>query len=209
MNNTISLRQFIDRREEFDNIRINTFCRLMKKVSEAIDKEESNIIRINLDEIRIDTVTGDIVFPSNLLSDDSDSFKTVAGFNTGVSLMADRKSSLEHKKISFALMFLGWYCNDDRSAIISDINVLENFEHYMSMVPSWLCDFFVAVFKKMDYNISFSDYYDKNFTCEVKNSIRNAFKDYHLPDEQLKNIMKVVMRRADNAVFRGEGNEQV
>ncbi|MDO4368991.1 MAG: hypothetical protein Q4C29_00410 [bacterium] len=206
MDNTISLRQFIDRRDEFDNVRINTFCRLMKKVSSAIDKEESNIIRINLDEIRINTVTGDIVFPNNLLNSATDSFKTVAGFNTGVSLMADRKSSLEHKKISFALMFLGWYCNDDRSAIISDINVLENFDYYMSKVPSWLEDYFVAVFKRMDYDVSFSDYYDKNFTEDVKNNIRNSFKEYHLPDEQLKNIMKVVMRRADNMVFRGESN---
>ncbi len=209
MDNTISLRQFIDRRDEFDNIRINTFCRLMKKVSSAIDKEENNIIRINLDEIRINVLTGDIIFPSNLLNDGGNSFKTVAGFNTGVGLMADRKSSLEHKRISFALMFLGWYCNDDRSAIISDINVLENFDYYMSKVPSWLQDYFIAVFKRMDYNISFSDYYDKNFTEDVKNNIKNSFKEYNLPDEQLKSIMKVVMKKADNMVFRGENNGQI
>ena len=54
MNDTvISLRQFIDRRDEFENVKIHTFCRLMKKVSEAIDKEERNIVRINLDEIKI------------------------------------------------------------------------------------------------------------------------------------------------------------
>lgn len=206
MNNTVSLRQFIDRRDEFDNIRINTFCRLMKKVSDAIDKVESSIVRINLDEIRINVLTGEIIFPDNLFSNDTDSFKTVAGFNTGVGLMSDRKSSFEHKKISFALMFLGWYCNDDRSAIISDIDVLENFDYYMSKVPSWLRDFFVSVFKKMDYNISFSDYYDKNFTEEVKNNIRDSFKEYDLSDEQLKNIMKVVMKRADVMVFRGENN---
>ena len=209
MDNTISLRQFIDRRDEFDNIRINTFCRLMKKVSSAIDKEENNIVRINLDEIRINVLTGNIIFPSNLLNNEGNSFKTVAGFNTGVGLMADRKSSLEHKKISFALMFLGWYCNDDRSAIISDINVLENFDYYMSKVPSWLQDYFIAVFKRMDYNISFSDYYDKNFTEEVKSNIKNSFKEYDLPDEQLKNIMKVVMRKADDMVFRGENNGQI
>ena len=38
--NIVSLRQFIDRRDEFENVKIQTFCRLMKKVSEAIDKEE-------------------------------------------------------------------------------------------------------------------------------------------------------------------------
>jgi len=204
--NIISLRQFIDRRDEFINVKINTFCRLMKKVSEAIDAEERNIIRINLDEIKIDTSNGNIVFPDNLFKDADSLDKTVAGFNTGISLMADRKSTKEHKRVSLALMILGWYCNEDRSAIISDINVLEHFDEYMSKVPSWLQDFFVGVFRRMDYETSFSDYYKKNFDSKIKDDIRESFKEYDLPEEQMKNIMKVIMKHADNMILGGDSN---
>lgn len=204
--NIISLRQFIDRREEFENVKIQTFCRLMKKVSEAIDKEERNIIRVNLDEIKIDTSNGEIVLPDSLFNNSDELDKTIAGFNTGVSLIADRKSSKEHKRVSLALMILGWYCNPDRSAIISDINVLENFDYYMSKVPNWLQDFFVGVFRRMDYDTSFSDYYKKNFTDKIKNEITEAFKEYDLPDEQMKKIMKVIIKRADNMVMGGDNN---
>ncbi len=204
--NIISLRQFIDRREEFENVKIQTFCRLMKKVSEAIDKEERNIIRVNLDEIKIDTSDGEIVLPDSLFNNSDELDKTIAGFNTGVSLIADRKSSKEHKRVSLALMILGWYCNPDRSAIISDINVLENFDYYMSKVPNWLQDFFVGVFRRMDYDTSFSDYYKKNFTDKIKNEITEAFKEYDLPDEQMKKIMKVIIKRADNMVMGGDNN---
>lgn len=204
--NIISLRQFIDRREEFENVKIQTFCRLMKKVSEAIDKEERNIIRVNLDEIKINTGNGEIVLPDSLFNNSGELDKTIAGFNTGVSLIADRKSSKEHKRVSLALMILGWYCNPDRSAIISDINVLENFDYYMSKVPNWLQDFFVGVFRRMDYDTSFSDYYKKNFTDKIKNEITEAFKEYDLPDEQMKKIMKVIIKRADNMVMGGDNN---
>lgn len=204
--NIISLRQFIDRREEFENVKIQTFCRLMKKVSEAIDKEERNIIRVNLDEIKINTSNGEIVLPDSLFNNSDELDKTIAGFNTGVSLIADRKSSKEHKRVSLALMILGWYCNPDRSAIISDINVLENFDYYMSKVPNWLQDFFVGVFRRMDYDTSFSDYYKKNFTDKIKNEITEAFKEYDLPDEQMKKIMKVIIKRADNMVMGGDNN---
>ena len=204
--NIVSLRQFIDRRDEFENVKIQTFCRLMKKVSEAIDKEERHIIRINLDEIKINTTNGEIVFPDSLFSNSDNFDKTMAGFNTGISLMADRKSSKEHKRVSLALMILGWYCNPDRSAVISDINVLENFDFYMSKVPNWLQDFFVGVFRRMDYDTSFSDYYKKNFTEKVKSDIKEAFKEYDLPDEQMKNIMRVILKRADNMAIRGDKN---
>ena len=60
--NVISLRQFIDRRDEFENVKIHTFCRLMKKVSETIDREDRNIIRINLDEIKINVNNGEILW---------------------------------------------------------------------------------------------------------------------------------------------------
>ena len=202
--NIISLRQFIDRRDEFVNVKIHTFCRLMKKVSEAIDSEDRNIIRINLDEIKIDTSNGNIVFPDNLFNNNDLMDRTVAGFNTGISLIADRKSSKEHKRVALALMILGWYCSEDRSAIISDIDVLENFDSYMSKVPSWLQDFFVGIFRRMDYDTSFSDYYKKNFDEKIKNDIKEAFKEYDLPEEQMKNIMKVIIKHAEKMMIGGD-----
>lgn len=205
--NIISLRQFIDRRDEFTNVKIHTFCRLMKKVSEAIDKEERNIIRINLDEIKIDTNNGNIVFPDNLFNNNDMMDKTVAGINTGVSLMADRKSSKEHKRVALALMILGWYCNEDRSAVISDINVLEHFDEYMGKVPAWLQSFFVGVFRRMDYETSFADYYKKNFTEKIKSDVISAFKEYELPEEQMNAIIKVVVRKAENMALGGDNNE--
>lgn len=204
--NIISLRQFIDRRDEFDNVKIHTFCRLMKKVSEAIDNDSRNIIRVNLDEIKINVDNGAIVLPDSLFNNMGEMNKTVAGFNTGISLMADRKSSKEHKRVSLALMILGWYCNDDGSAIISDINVLENFDYYMSMVPNWLQDFFVGVFRKMDYETSFSDYYKKNFTDNIKRQVNEAFKLYDLSDSQMKKITKVIVKRADRMSLGGGYN---
>ncbi len=202
MNNIISLRQFIDRWDEFDNVKAHTFCRLMKKVSEAIDRDNRNIIRINLDEIKINTVTGDIVFSDSMINMD----RTVSGINTGISLMADRKSSKEHKRVALALMILGWYCNDDGSSVISDINVLENFDYYMSMVPTWLQDFFVGVFRRMDYDTSFSDYYKKNFIDVINNQIDEAFKVYELPKAQMDKIKMVILRRIDNKVLGGDLN---
>ena len=202
MNNIISLRQFIDSWDEFDNVKAHTFCRLMKKVSEAIDRDNRNIIRINLDEIKINVITGDIVFSDSMINMD----RTVAGINTGISLMADRKSSKEHKRVALALMILGWYCNEDGSAIISDINVLENFDQYMSMVPEWLQDFFVGVFRRMDYDTSFADYYESNFNDKIKSEVNEAFKVYDLSDEQMKNITKVILKRIDNQVLGGDSN---
>ncbi len=199
----ISLRQFIDRRDEFSNVKIHTFCRLMKKVSEAIDKEERNIIRINLDEIKINTTNGEIVLPDTLFSDED---KTVAGINTGVSLVADRKSSKEHKRVSLALMILGWYVSEDGSAIMSDLNVLENFDTYMSMVPEWLQDFFVGVFRRMDYETSFSDYYKSNFVETIKGEVKEALKLYDLNDEQMKRITKVIVRKAEDMAVGGDNN---
>ena len=202
MNNIISLRQFIDSWDEFDNVKAHTFCRLMKKVSEAIDRDNRNIIRINLDEIKINVITGDIVFSDSMINMD----RTVAGINTGISLMADRKSSKEHKRVALALMILGWYCNDDGSSVISDINVLENFDYYMSMVPTWLQDFFVGVFRRMDYDTSFSDYYKKNFIDVINNQINEVFKLYDLPKAQMDKIKMVILRRIDNKVLGGDLN---
>ena len=103
-------------------------------------------------------------------------------------------------------MILGWYCNEDGSAVISDINVLENFDSYMNKVPSWLQDFFVGVFRRMDYETSFADYYKSNFDDKIKDQIREAFKIYDLPEDQMKRIMKVILKRTDNQVLGGGSN---
>ena len=205
-NGIISLRQFISNNDKFENAHVQTFCRLMKKVSDAIDNETRNIVSINLDDIKINTTNGEIVFPDNLFVENIDTTKTITGFNTGISLVADRKSTKENKRVSLALVILGWYANPDGSAVISDIEVLENFDHYMSKVPSWLQDYFIGVFRRMDYETSFSDYYKANFTDKVKSDITTAFKEYNLSDEQMKNIIKIVMRHAENMTVRGELN---
>jgi len=202
----ISLRQFIETRDQIETVKVQTFCRLMKKVSLAIDQEEErNFIAINLDDIKINIYTGDIVFPDKLFFDNNLD-KTIAGFNTGVSLMADRKSSKEHKRVALALMILGWYANPDKSAVINDITVLENFDYYMGKVPSWLHDYFISVFRKMDYDISFSEYYTKNFNEKIMSNIKDAFADYHLSDEQLKKVTSLIMKDTNSKVKEGVSN---
>lgn len=205
MDKIISLRQFIETRDQIETVKVQTFCRLMKKVSLAIDQEERNFIAINLDDIKINIYTGDIVFPDKLFFDNNLD-KTIAGFNTGVSLMADRKSSKEHKRVALALMILGWYANPDKSAVINDITVLENFDYYMGKVPSWLHDYFISVFRKMDYDISFSEYYTKNFNEKIMSNIKDAFADYHLSDEQLKKVTSLIMKDTNSKVKEGVSN---
>lgn len=199
----VSLREFIDNNDQNGSVKVQTFCRLMKKVSDAIDKEPRALVKINLDDIKINIYTGDVIFPSYIYADNQLD-KTMANFNTGISLMADRKSSIEHKRVSFALMLLGWYCNDDRSAINSDISVLENFDLYMSKVPNWLKGFFINVFRKMDYNMSFSDYYKNNFTDVVNEEVRKAFSSYNLNDEQLSKIKNLIILETNKLIKEGD-----
>lgn len=202
-NNVISLRQYIDNRNQITTLKVQTFCRLMKMVSEAVEKEERNLIKINLDEIKINVLTGEIIFSDNLFATADNLDKTMVGFNTGISLMADRKSSLEHKSVAFALMMLGWYCNQDESAVISDIDVLENFETYLNKVPTWLHDFFINIFRKMNYNESFSDYYDRNFTNKIKKDIEDAFSSYNLTKEQLNRISSIIAKKTNALIKEG------
>lgn len=205
MEDVISLREFIDNRDKITSVKVNTFCRLMKHVCDAIEKEERHIIRVNLDEIKINITTGDIILSDNLFSSD-DTSRTISGFNTGVSLIADRKSSIEHKRVSFALMVLGWYANNDHSAVISDLDVLDNFELYMSKVPLWLQGFFVSIFRNMDYSASFSDYYKKNFTDKVKGEIDEAFKEYNLNVETKEKVYKLVAKTTNKLMKEGALN---
>lgn len=197
----ISLRSFMDNETiDKNNLKLETFCKLMKVVSKKIEEETRNIIRINLDDIKINVQTGEIVLPENLFSNEDEMEKTMAGFNTGISLMADRKSTKEHKRVSFALMVLGWYCNMNHDAVLNDLEVLENFAYYMSKVPTWLQPFFVNVFRKMDYETSFDSYYDNSFTNKVKDEVVKAFQEYNLNDEQINRICDVVVKKG----FRGD-----
>lgn len=205
-NNIMSLREYINNRNEVTSLKVKTFCRLMKMVSLAIEKEERKLIRINLDEIKINVLTGEIILPDNLFSNE-ELDKTIVGFNTGISVMADRKSTDANKSVSFALMMLGWYCNSDGASINSDLDVLENFDLYMSKVPEWLHDFFINIFRKMNYDESFSDYYDKNFTNKIKNDIKDAFSSYNLSEEQLSRITKVIASRTNREIKEGAKDE--
>lgn len=200
----MTLRTFIDNRKDINTLKVNTFCRLMKAVSDALEKETRNIVRVNLDDIRINYKTGEIVFPDALFQEDFD--KTISGIGTGVSLIADRKSSIEHKRVSFALMVLGWYCNPDHTSVYSDMEVLENFDLYMNKVPEWLQDYFIAVFVQMNYDITFGDYYQKNYIDKVKSEMKDAFAQYNLSEEQLNRIYSIVAKRANKMIKEGVQN---
>lgn len=199
-NNIVSLRQFINNKDNYA-YKAQTFCRLMKAVCDAIEKEPRSLVRINLDEIRINTSTGEIILSDNLFATTD---KTIAGVNTGISLMADRKSSFEHKRISFALMILGWYVNEDHSAVFNDLMALENFNDYMSKVPNWLQDYFISIFLRMDYTKSFSDYYKDNFIDKVKNDVKTSLKPYNLNDEQMKKVTSVIVKKTQRIMKGGE-----
>ena len=196
----ISLRDYINHRDEINTVKIQTFCRLMKKVSAALEKEERNVININLDDIKINKETGSIVLPNNMFVDLD---KTISGMNTGISVMADRKSSKENKRVAFALMLLGWYVNDDGSAILNDMQVLENFDVYMNKVPVWLQEYFVNIFKKMNYDMSFNEYYNKYFNERIKNDINEAFAPYDLSKEQMDKVSSLVARVTNRMVKEG------
>ena len=74
----------------------------------------------------------------------------------------------------------------------------------MSKVPVWLRDFFIGIFRRMDCETSFSDYYKTNFNKKIIDSVKEAFSIYDLSDEQLKNITKVIMMKSDNKVLGGD-----
>ena len=206
MHEVISLREFIDNKNKSGSVKIRTFCRLMKDVSSKIEKDERSMIRINLDEIKININTGEIILPDNLFVNPGDLDKTITGFNTGISLMADRKSTLEHKRVSFALMVLGWYCNPDGESVMSDIQVLENFEEFMSNVPNWLHEYFINIFRKMNYDMTFDKYYDEKFTNKVRKDIEDVFAPYNLSEEQFNKVAKLVVKTVNKNIEEGVYN---
>lgn len=195
LEDNITLRSFLNDNEiNKAELKLTTFGKLMKEVSKKIEGESRNIIRINIDSILINKQTGKIILPENLFKNESLD-KTMAGFDTGISLMADRKSTKENKRVSFALMILGWYANDTKDAVVSDMEVLENFRDYMAKVPSYLQPYFVNIFKKMDYETSFNEYYTKNFEEKIKKEVENAMHDYALNEEQLERITNLCINK--------------
>ena len=195
LEDNITLRSFLNDNEiNKAELKLTTFGKLMKEVSKKIEGESRKITRINIDSILINKQTGKIILPENLFKNESLD-KTMAGFDTGISLMADRKSTKENKRVSFALMILGWYANDTKDAVVSDMEVLENFRDYMSKVPSYLQPYFVNIFKKMDYETSFDEYYTKNFEEKIKKEVENAMHDYALNEEQLERITNLCINK--------------
>ncbi|HPE14243.1 MAG TPA: hypothetical protein PLT65_00195 [Bacilli bacterium] len=162
----VSLKEYID------NVKNDSFLHIMKKVDIAMDKKYKEglvLIDINLNQINIDTDTKEIGFPIHNLYDPLE--KTIASSMTGVSVLADRKSSREHNKISFALMIMGWYVNEDQSAIKSDLEVNENYNLYIEKVPIWIRPYFNEIFRKMNSDINFHDFYDVYFIGELNKKI--------------------------------------
>ena len=77
---------------------------------------------------------------------------------------------------------------------------------YMEKVPLWLRDYFIKIFKHMDYDVSFSDYYEENFTNKIKNSVKETFKQYNLTDEQYNKIYKILMKNTNKRIKEGVVN---
>jgi hypothetical protein len=207
MDVTISLRQFINEQESYNSLGIKSFCRLMKKVENAIDLKEGDLIKINLDQILINKENGEIVLPDNLFAKNPDLEKTITSFDTGISILAERKSTMENKRVSFALMMLGWYCNEDGNSVNSDMDALENFDEYIEKVPLWMQEYFVEIFKHMNYEYTFSDFYDKNFTEKVVSDIKSSFKGYNLREDQLNRIVSLIIKETNKKVKEGKSYE--
>ena len=50
----------------------------------------------------------------------------------------------------------------------------------------------------MNYDLSFSTYYDENFTGKIKKDVEKAFSEYNLTDEQYEKIYKILMKDTNN-----------
>lgn len=71
------------------------------------------------------------------------------------------------------------------------------------MVPNWLRNFFVSVFKNMNYDISFSDYYKTNFEDVVNKKIEDSFAEHKLTDEQIKKIKRLIAKETNRIIKEG------
>ena len=90
--------------------------------------------------------------------------------------------------------------------MINSIEVLENFDMYMEKVPEWLRDYFIKVFRNMNYDLSFSTYYDENFTGKIKKDVEKAFSEYNLTDKQYEKIYKILMKDTNKRIKEGVKN---
>ena len=85
-------------------------------------------------------------------------------------------------------------------------DIIENFDMYMEKVPEWLRDYFIKVFRNMNYDLSFSTYYDENFTGKIKKDVEKAFSEYNLTDEQYEKIYKILMKDTNKRIKEGVKN---
>ena len=97
---------------------------------------------------------------------------------------------------------------ENKEAVNSDMTVLENFDLYMSKFPNFLLYYFIKIFRKMDYSMSFSEYYKTHFTEKIENNIKEAFALYNLNEDQLRRITLLVAKETNRLVKEGEINEQ-
>ncbi len=182
-NNVITLNEYIKRGKA------KTFLKLMKEVDKALIKEHEKglaIVNINLDQISINQETGQIMFKELDSFDPLD--KTMAGYKTGVSINADRKSSFEHNENSLALMILGWYVNKDHSSVESDMVAVENYQEYAKKIPRWISGYFNDRFRKMS-DIKFYQYYDKNFANRMNEDMEYLNLS---PQERIKTNQSII-----------------
>ncbi len=166
--NIISLREYIR------SGKARTFLKFMEQVDLAMAKQHEqgiSFVNVNLDQIGINSVTNEVIFPVTNTLDPYE--KTIASYQTGVSLSEEAKRTKEHNQISFALMILGWYVSGNRTSIQSDIEALENYSEYMSKVPNWLIPFFDGKFRKLDTNMTFARYYNERFMAKINQDLRN------------------------------------
>lgn len=185
----LSLRDYINNLTKLDGLnKPKTFCLLMKEVENEINSDSRPIMRLNLDDIKINYKNGKVILPDSLFWQDLD--KTMIGSNpsTIVSSLSSTKKSYENRMVSFASMILGYY---NKKTIVSDLDILENYNEYIKNVPTWLHDYFERIFKKLDYQFSFNDYYNERFKNVVKLKIKMKV-DKLFPNEEEQNKQELI-----------------
>ncbi len=191
----ITLRQYINSSQP------KSFLNLIQKVDFAMQKYHQQgltIIDINLDQIKINATTGQIVFPAINTFDPLE--KTIASYQTGISINSERKSSQSHNENSIALMILGWYVNEDKSAIRSDLEAVENYDLYTAKSPEWIKPYFNERLRKMGSMTNFSEYYEQQFLKKIQHDLEQSFIEFNLRDEEKQQILKSVISNINNHI---------
>ena len=60
----------------------------------------------------------------------------------------------------------------------------------------------------MNYEETFSNYYDKNFTEKVVKDIRGSFKEFDLRDDQMKRIISLIIKETKKRIKDGDLSEE-